>query len=139
MGEEAARRHIMLQERFAGSREVTDLPQTPNGSKRFDQLWRTKEGKLVIVEAKGPKAVLDWRQGSGDLDSGTMVKQGTLEYVRTIVADMESRALTSPLDAKYAAEIRAAIEDRSLQYVLVQATENHGKYAGAQMKHFKIF
>ncbi|WP_086777959.1 hypothetical protein [Streptomyces griseus] len=139
LGEEAARRHIMLQERFAGSREVTDLPQTPNGSKRFDQLWRTKEGKLVIVEAKGPKAVLDWRQGSGDLDSGTMVKQGTLEYVRTILADMESRALTSPLDAKYAAEIRAAIEDRSLQYVLVQATENHGKYAGAQMKHFKIF
>lgn len=139
LGEESARRHLMLQERFAGAREVTDLPQTPNGSKRFDQLWRTKEGKLVVVEAKGPKAVLDWRRGNGDLDSGTMVRQGTLEYVRTILADMESRALASPLDAKYAAEIRAAIEDKSLQYVLVQAAENQGKYAGAQMKHFKIF
>ncbi|OLO33226.1 hypothetical protein PZ61_0223840 [Streptomyces sp. MNU77] len=139
LGEESARRHLMLQERFAGAREVTDLPQTPNGSKRFDQLWRTKEGKLVIVEAKGPKAVLDWRRGNGDLDGGTMVKQGTLEYVRTILADMESRALASPLDAKYAAEIRSAIEDKSLQYVLVQAAENQGKYTGAQMKYFKIF
>ncbi|MFI1248351.1 hypothetical protein ACH4TY_16865 [Streptomyces anulatus] len=139
LGEESARRHLMLQGGFVGAREVTDLPQTPNGSKRFDQLWRTKEGKLVIVEAKGPKAVLDWRRGNGDLDGGTMVRQGTLEYVRTILADMESRALTSPLDAKYAAEIRAAIEDRSLQYVLVQAAENQGKYTGAQMKHFKIF
>ncbi|MFI1783310.1 hypothetical protein [Streptomyces rubiginosohelvolus] len=139
LGEEAARRHLMLQERFEGAREVTDLPQTPNGSKRFDQLWRTNESKLVIVEAKGPKADLDWRRGNGDLDSGTMVKQGTLEYVRTILADMESRALVSPLDAKYAAEIRSAIDDKSLQYVLVHASENHGTYAGAQLKYFKIF
>ncbi|PCG86516.1 hypothetical protein CIB93_08475 [Streptomyces sp. WZ.A104] len=139
LGEDAARRHLMLQGGFEGSREITDLPNTPNGSKRFDQLWRTKDGNLVIVEAKGPNANLDWRRGNGILDSGTMVKQGTLEYVRTIVADMESRALTSPLDAKYAQEIRAAIENKTLQYVLVQASENPGTYAGAHMKHFKIF
>ncbi|MFH8481143.1 hypothetical protein [Streptomyces sp. NPDC018055] len=138
LGEEAARRHMMLQE-FPGAREVTDLPSTPNGSKRFDQLWRTEDGKLVVVEAKGPKGDLDWRRGNGDLDSGTMVRQGTLEYVRTIVADMESRALTSPVDAKYAQEIRTAIKNKTLQYVLVQASENPGKYAGAQMKYFKIF
>ncbi|APS21494.1 hypothetical protein TK78_23175 [Streptomyces sp. Tue 6075] len=62
---EAARRHLMLQERFKGARKVTDLPQTPNDSKRFDQLWRTNEGKLVIVEAKGPKADLDYRATLG--------------------------------------------------------------------------
>ncbi|WP_326781219.1 hypothetical protein OG481_18920 [Streptomyces longwoodensis] len=139
LGEEAARRHMLLQDEFAGAHEITDLPETPNGSKRFDQLWRDEDGNLIIVEAKGPNARLDWRRGNGVLDSGTMVKQGTLEYVRTIVADMEERALFSPNDAKYAEEIRTAIDNKSLRYVLVQATENTGKYAGAELKHFKIF
>ncbi|MFF2325594.1 MULTISPECIES: hypothetical protein [unclassified Streptomyces] len=139
LGEEASRRHILLQEQFKGFREVTDLPETPNGSRRFDQLWRSEDGNLVIVEAKGPNATLLWRRGNGDLDRGTMVKQGTLEYVRTILADMESRALTTPLDGKYAAEIRAALKSKTLQYVLVQATENPGTYAGATLEYFKIF
>ncbi|MEU4928056.1 hypothetical protein AB0G54_16320, partial [Streptomyces yokosukanensis] len=139
LGEEAARRHMLLQPEFAGAKEITDLPETANGSKRFDQLWRDKDGHLVIVEAKGPNARLDWRHGNGPRDSGTMVKQGTMEYVRTILADMDERAVFSPNDAKYAEEIREAIKDKSLQYVLVQATENTGKYAGAELKHFKIF
>ncbi|WP_237530240.1 hypothetical protein [Streptomyces sp. SID3915] len=130
----------MLQlKEFEGAREITDLPDTPNGSRRFDQLWRDKDGNLVIVEAKGPKGVLLWRQGYGELDSRTSVKQGTLEYVRTIVAEMEERATFSPKDAKYAAEIKDAIADETLRYVLVQATENTGQYAGAELRHFKIF
>ncbi|MFJ8109703.1 hypothetical protein [Streptomyces sp. NPDC096132] len=139
LGEEAARRHMLLQEEFKGSHEITDLPETPNGSKRFDQLWRDKDGNLIIVEAKGPNARLDWRQGNGAQDSGTMVKQGTIEYVRTILADMQARGAFSPNDAKYAREIRKAIKNQTLQYVLVQATENTGKYAGAELKHFKLF
>ncbi|WP_369391648.1 hypothetical protein AB5J72_31580 [Streptomyces sp. CG1] len=139
LGEEAARHHMLLQKEFEGATEIADLPETPNGSRRFDQLWRAKDGHLIIVEAKGPTARLDWRLGNGDVDRGTMVKQGTIEYVRTIAADMEDRALTSPDDAKYAEEIRAAIENKSLQYVLVQALENNGKYAGAELHHFKIF
>ncbi|MGC8919107.1 hypothetical protein AB7952_09095 [Streptomyces sp. PG2] len=139
LGEEAARHHMLQLEEFAGAREITDLPETANGSRRFDQLWRDKDGNLVIVEAKGPAATLDWRQGNGALDKGTMVKQGTIEYVRTICADMEQRAFVSPNDAKYAREIRTAIDNKTLRYVLVQATENAGKYAGAELKHFKIF
>ncbi|MFD7439115.1 hypothetical protein ACFV6X_32185, partial [Streptomyces sp. NPDC059861] len=139
LGEEAARRHMLVQKEFDGAREITDLPETANGSRRFDQLWRDKDGNLIIVEAKGPNARLDWRQGNGAQDSGTMVKQGTIEYVRTILADMDERAVFSPKDAKYAEEIRTAIENKSLNYVLVQAAENTGKYAGAELKHFKIF
>ncbi|WP_157977468.1 hypothetical protein [Streptomyces triticisoli] len=139
LGEEAARRHMLLQKEFAGAEEITDLPETANGSRRFDQLWRDKDGNLIIVEAKGPTAKLDWRQGNGELDSGTMVKQGTIEYVRTILADMDERAIFSPNDAKYAKEIREAIENKTLRYVLVQAAENTGQYAGAGLKHFKIF
>ncbi|MFD4032141.1 hypothetical protein ACFWVP_16860 [Streptomyces sp. NPDC058637] len=139
LGEEAARKHMLLLKEFDGAREITDLPETPNGSRRFDQLWRDKDGNLIIVEAKGPQGTLDWRQGNGELDSRTLVKQGTLEYVRTVVADMEARGPFSPEDAKYAEEIDTAITNKTLRYVLVQATENAGKYAGAELKHFKIF
>ncbi|MDH6630276.1 hypothetical protein M2271_008136 [Streptomyces sp. LBL] len=139
LGEEAARRHMLLQKEFEGAYEIADLPETANGSKRFDQLWRDKDGNLIIVEAKGPAGRLDWRQGNGSLDRSTLVKQGTIEYVRTIVADMEQRAFASPKDAKYAAEIKTAIQQKTLRYVLVQATENTGQYAGATLKNFKIF
>jgi hypothetical protein len=141
LGEEAARRHMLLQDEFKGAKEVDypPLPETPNGSRRFDQLWREKDGSLILVEAKGPHGTLDWRQGNGELDSNTMVKQGTIEYVRTVVSDMEQRAFTSPGDAKYAAEIKKAIENKTLRYVLVQATENTGRYAGAELKYFKLF
>ncbi|MFI0780608.1 hypothetical protein [Streptomyces sp. NPDC021212] len=139
LGEEAARRHMLQQPEFQGAKEIIDLPETPNGAKRFDQLWRTKEGNLLIVEAKGPKGDLEWRRGNGDLDQGMKVKQGTIEYVRTIVADMQDRAWLSPDDGKYAAEIQAAIDNKTLEYVLVQATENSGTYAGAELKYFKIF
>ncbi|MCX5343466.1 hypothetical protein [Streptomyces atratus] len=140
LGEEAARRHMLLQEEFKGAKEVDDppLPETPNGSRRFDQLWRDKDGNLVIVEAKSPNGTLDWRQGAGKFDR-FMVKQGTIEYVRTIMAEMADRGALSPGDAKYAAEIRTAIKNKTLRYVLVQAAENTGTYAGAELKHFKLF
>ncbi|MGE7389910.1 hypothetical protein ACQKM2_30965 [Streptomyces sp. NPDC004126] len=128
----------MLKE-FEGAREITDLPETPNGSRRFDQLWRTKDGNLLVVEAKAPNGDLKWRQGAGDLDEKTQVKQGTLGYVRTVASDMETRAIASPKDGKYAEEIRIAIENKTLQYVLVTAVENSGTYAGAELKYFKIF
>ncbi|MEZ0028569.1 hypothetical protein P3T36_007636, partial [Kitasatospora sp. MAP12-15] len=139
LGEEAARRHMLLQPEFEGAKEITDLPETANGSKRFDQLWRDKDGHLIIVEAKGPKATLDWRLGNGPEDQMTKVKQGTLEYVRTIAADMDDRALVTPKDGEYAEEIRKAIEDGTLRYVLVQAIENNGEYAGAELSYLKIF
>ncbi|MER6250008.1 hypothetical protein ABT224_01230 [Streptomyces sp. NPDC001584] len=141
LGEEAARRHMLQQKEFEGAKEVDDppLPETPNGSKRFDQLWRDKDGNLVIVEAKSPNGVLEWRQSNGRPDGTVMVKQGSIEYVRTILADMKDRAFTSPDDVRYATEIEDAIEAETLRYVLVQANENTGKYAGAVLKYFKLF
>ncbi|MFC8590704.1 hypothetical protein [Streptomyces atroolivaceus] len=140
LGEEAARRHMLRQVEFEGARELTDLPETANGSKRFDQLWRDKDGNLLIVEAKSPNGTLDWRQSNGHPSGGTfMVKQGSLDYVRTIVADMKDRVLESPGEAKYIKEIEAAIKDKTLRYVLVQASENTGTYAGAVLKYFKLF
>ncbi|MFH8515216.1 hypothetical protein ACH4CE_08875 [Streptomyces gelaticus] len=139
LGEEAARRHMLLQKEFEGAHEITDLPETANGSKRFDQLWRDKDGNLVIVEAKSPNGTLEWRHGNGRLDRGFMVKQGSLEYVRTIIADMKERVMTSPGEAKYIIELENAIKYKTLRYVLVQASENSGQYAGAMLKYFELF
>ncbi|MFF2958477.1 hypothetical protein ACFVT1_06060 [Streptomyces sp. NPDC057963] len=140
LGEEAARRHMLRQVEFEGAHELTDLPETANGSKRFDQLWRDKDGNLIIVEAKSPNGTLDWRQSNGHPSGGTfMVKQGSLDYVRTIVADMKDRVIESPGEAKYIKEIEDAIKDKTLRYVLVQASENTGTYAGAVLKDFKLF
>ncbi|MEU5812072.1 hypothetical protein ABZ812_35120, partial [Streptomyces sp. NPDC047718] len=146
LGEEAARRHMLQQKEFEGFEEKTDLPETPNGSKRFDQLWEDKDGNIVIVEAKAPNARLDWRQSNsdpvhGDPDNIMMVKQGTIEYVRTVVADMKGRAFVSPKDGTYARKIEAAMSSvpPKLRYVLVQAVENTGQYAGAELKYFNIF
>ena len=52
---------------------------------------------------------------------------------------MEQRAFVSPNDAKYAREIRTAIDNKTLRYVLVQATENAGKYAGAELEALQDF
>ncbi|MEU9008710.1 hypothetical protein AB0D12_02765 [Streptomyces sp. NPDC048479] len=139
LGEEAARRHMLLQKEFEGAHEIADLPETANGSKRFDQLWRDKDGNLIIVEAKSPNGVLEWRQSNGHPGGKVMVKQGSLEYVRTIVADMKDRVFESPGEANYIKEIEDAIKAKTLRYVLVQATENTGTYAGSVLKHFKLF
>ncbi|MFE7265470.1 hypothetical protein ACFU9B_25860 [Streptomyces sp. NPDC057592] len=139
LGEEAARRHMLLQKEFEGAHEITDLPETANGSKRFDQLWRDKDGNLVIVEAKSPNGTLEWRQGNGPLDHRFKVKQGSLGYVRTIIADMRERVMTSPGEAKYIAELENAIKYETLRYVLVQASENTGQYAGSVLKYFELF
>ncbi|MFJ7998763.1 hypothetical protein ACIQ7D_16700 [Streptomyces sp. NPDC096310] len=140
LGEEAARRHILRQVEFEGAYELTDLPETANGSKRFDQLWRDKDGNLIIVEAKSPKGTLEWRQSNNHPSGGTyMVKQGSLDYVRTIVADMKDRIAESPGEAKYIKEIEDAIKNKTLRYVLVQASENTGEYAGAVLKYCELF
>jgi hypothetical protein len=52
---------------------------------------------------------------------------------------MGKRAFLSPKDAQHAKEIRTAIRNETLRYILVQATENTGKYAGSELKHRNIF
>ncbi|WP_413753610.1 hypothetical protein NRF20_29485 [Streptomyces sp. R-74717] len=47
--------------------------------------------------------------------------------------------MTSPGEAKYITKLENAIKDKALRYVLVQASENTGQYAGAVLKYFKLF
>ncbi|MGM0359353.1 hypothetical protein ACNFRX_05000 [Streptomyces griseoaurantiacus] len=146
LGEAAARHHV-IPEKFAGS-ERMDLPQTPNGANMFDDVYKLKEdGHYLIVEEKAPAGDLDWRQGKADPDpadptahdggaQGMRVKQGTRPYIRTILAEMTNRG---GKDAEIAAKLRAALRDGKLQYVLVKASDNPGpSYAGATIEHLKI-
>ncbi|MFG2379964.1 hypothetical protein [Streptomyces avermitilis] len=134
LGEGAARLHVIPHE-FPDAVRIEDLPQTGNGAHQLDDVYRRKNGNLLIVEEKAPNAGLDRRRGAGPA-KGFMVKQGTLPYLETIVSEMEKRG---PRDKQLAAEIRRAIRRKTLEYVMVKANENTGTYAGSVIKHFKIF
>lgn len=134
LGEQAAELHVVPKE-FPGA-EWVELPKTPNGADMFDQVYKLgDDGKYLIVEAKAPSGDLGWRKGSGSAQ-GIMVKQGTKEYVHTILTEMWKRG---GKDRTIADSLFDALEDGKLQYVLVKATDNTGSYAGAVLEHFKIY
>ncbi|MGW3212615.1 hypothetical protein ACWDBC_10200 [Streptomyces parvus] len=134
LGEGSARLHV-IPEIFPNAREITDLPRTPNGSRAFDQLYELDGGEFLIVEAKAPDGRLGWRQGAG-VDASRQVKQGTLEYVQTIITEMYSRA---GRDRKIAEQLQLALLDKKIQYVMVKAKDHTGAYTGGELRHFKIF
>ncbi|GGX36382.1 hypothetical protein [Streptomyces noursei] len=145
LGEQAAALHVIPHE-FHGA-EVVDLPKTPTGANMFDQVYKIDDGGYLIVEAKAPSGDLDWRHGRADPDpanphlddggaQGMRVKQGTKVYVRTILAEMQKRG---GRDAEIAAELRTALREGKLQYVLVKANHPIGSsYAGAKLDYLKI-
>ncbi|MFF1839551.1 hypothetical protein ACFVXE_36090, partial [Streptomyces sp. NPDC058231] len=148
LGEKAAALHVVPHQ-FPHA-EVIDLPKTPNGANMFDQVYRTGDnGERLIVEAKAPSGDLDWRHGRADPEDptnphagdnggaqGMRVKQGTRLYIRTILGEMTKRG---GRDAEIAAELRNALKEGKLQYVLVKAHDPVGSsYAGAMLEHLKI-
>ncbi len=67
------------------------LPKTANGADMFDQVYKLgDDGSYLIVEAKAPSADLGWRKGAGPYE-GMLVKQGTKEYLFTILEKMWAR------------------------------------------------
>ncbi|MFD3412319.1 hypothetical protein [Streptomyces cyaneofuscatus] len=143
LGEESASLHV-VPEKFPDA-VAQPLPKTANGANMFDQLYRRAGGKLLIIEAKAPSSGLIWRRGLGEAD-GLMVKQGTREYLQTIIAEMEARPHLTVTDdagkvwtnAQLASELDAALTGGTLEYAMVRATEGQGTYAGAVIEHFKI-
>lgn len=134
LGEDASRYHV-IPHAFPEA-ELINLPKTPNGANMFDDLYKLPgDDGFLIVEQKAPAATLGWRQGVGDIAQGMMVKQGTREYAHTIITLMWKRG---GRDREIADLLFDALEDGKLQYVLVQASENTGSYAGAILQHLKI-
>lgn len=111
------------------------------GRDRFDQVYRTTDGRYVVVEAKGSERVsLGTRMGH----TGQRVTQGTREYFETILNEMDKRAEkasgTPAGDAEQALadQLRDALRRNKVDYVLVHAESKGTQYAGYQMKQFDI-
>ncbi|MFF4156586.1 hypothetical protein [Streptomyces sp. NPDC001678] len=137
-GEDVAEFHAMP-ENFPDAAKIEDLYKPPNGSRAFDQVWERPDGHYVVVEAKAPDGRLGTREGNGSATLRTkLVKQGTRDYLLTILADMEDRAAQVPRDAELAEKIREALDAGKVDYVKVQAENNLGQYAGYELTHFDI-
>ncbi|WP_432175181.1 hypothetical protein [Streptomyces sp. Tue6028] len=140
LGEDAAEHHA-IPGNFENAIRVDDKAF---GNNRFDQIYKTGDGRYVVVEAKGsPRAKLGIRKGH----SGRLVTQGTREYFQTILDEMEKRAdrnenkgLIKEADAErgLAEDLRAALAGDKVDYVLVQAKADGAKYAGYEMKQFDL-
>ncbi|MFE2128057.1 hypothetical protein [Streptomyces amritsarensis] len=135
LGEGAARLHVVPAE-FTNPQWI-DLMDTGHGARRFDQLYRLDNGTgdFLIVEAKAPGGELAWRQGAGP-HANMKVKQGTIEYVRTILEEMKARGGT---DKKIADQMIPALRRQKVQYVMVQANKHTGTYAGAELSYFDLY
>ncbi|ULR51683.1 hypothetical protein [Streptomyces deccanensis] len=152
LGEEAAARHV-IPNKYPDAQWI-DLPKTSNGANMFDQLYRLDDGSLLIVEAKAPQSGLMWRKGAGAA-KGWMVKQGTQDYVLTIISEMQKKSELPALDSAgnpvrnsagetvtngdIAGDILRALVGRKLKYVMVKANESTGSYAGAKLEHFDLY
>ncbi|WP_328552857.1 hypothetical protein [Streptomyces sp. NBC_00358] len=132
-GENVAEHHA-IPEHYPGAERLDDGAL---GNNRFDQVYRTTDGRYVVVEAKGSeRAGLGVRKGH----SGHLVTQGTREYFETIVQKMKDRARLNG-DVKeraLAKQLEQALNTDNVDYVLVKAQSNGAKYAGYQMKQFDI-
>ncbi|WP_308101094.1 hypothetical protein [Streptomyces sp. S07_1.15] len=134
MGEAAAQHHA-IPENFEGARLEFGGLDGPGGANRFDQIWRRPDGGFVVVEAKGSlTAQLGSRWGS----SGGRVMQGTRGYFETILDQMKKNSAKFPEEAALGKELRAALKQGKVDYVLVKANVVDGTYAGYQMKHFDL-
>ncbi|MCY0954405.1 hypothetical protein [Streptomyces sp. H27-S2] len=147
LGEKAAELHVIPRE-FKNAVPIT-LPKTPNGANMFDAAYRLEEGEVLIVEAKAPKGELDWRHGRADPEhptnptigdngwaQGLRVQQGTRPHIRTILAEMTRRGGD---EATLATELRTALKEGKLKYVLVKANAPSGSTcAGAKLEYFKV-
>ncbi|WP_225628656.1 hypothetical protein [Streptomyces werraensis] len=140
LGEYAAERHA-VPEHYPGAVRLDD---GAFGNNRFDQVYRTPDGRYVVVEAKGStKAVLGVRKGH----SGRLVTQGTREYFETILKEMEKRAAKQKkagfleqarAERALARDLEAALDAGKVDYILVKADFDGPQYAGYQMKSFNL-
>ncbi|MFJ8672611.1 toxin glutamine deamidase domain-containing protein [Streptomyces sp. NPDC093589] len=179
-GEDVAEYHAMP-EHFPNATRVDDRG---SGNNRFDQIWHQpgKDPEFIVVEAKGStEAGLGTRQGlpspeapdqpRGDTEDGAaqdaprpgvpLVKQGTREYFKVILHEMESRAARNliaaskePDPAKAQALERAAEAEQQLaqdlddalmdeekikvKYVLVKGNADGERHNGYEMKEFEV-
>lgn len=107
---------------------VERLDDGARGSGRFDQIYKTADGRIVVVEAKSVFAKLGER-----LHGKRRVQQGTPEYFDEILKAMRNRG-----ESDLVVQLEDALDQGKIDYVVVRAKANNGVYSGYDMAHFDI-
>ncbi|MEU6174620.1 hypothetical protein ABZ832_22240 [Streptantibioticus parmotrematis] len=135
---EAIAKHHVIPEHYAGAVQEP-LHGPANGNDQFDQVWRTHDGRYVVVEAKSSVRT---DLGARNLPDGVRVSQGTRAYFEDILREMEKRAAKNPAkyssDGDLARQLSHALDEGKLDYIVVKGNENSGRYAGYSMRKFNI-
>ncbi|MFB8249568.1 hypothetical protein ACFC5X_31575, partial [Streptomyces sp. NPDC055952] len=134
---EAVAEHQVIAELYPNSTRQP-LYGPANGNDQFDQLWRREDGGFVVVEAK---STVDTRLGKRDVptpDGKRAAMQGTREYFMDILAHMRSRGRDFPSERELARELKTALAQGKVDYILVKGKVDGGQYAGYEKQQFDI-
>ncbi|GGL67211.1 hypothetical protein GCM10010129_08240 [Streptomyces fumigatiscleroticus] len=101
-----------------------------NGNDQFDQVWKHDDGRIVVIEAKSSP---DTELGRRTLPGGKQVSQGSREYFLDILQAMRKRG-----EHDLVSDLRKALRDGKLEYVVVKGERNAGTYTGYRYRRFDI-
>ncbi len=117
-----------------GATEIKPSPFAPkNGNDQFDQIYRTEDGDIVIVEAKSStKTELGERTVKPDGGEPRRVSQGTRAYLEDILKAMEERGRKpgNTEERALAREIRAKLKQGRVVYSVFKGNpvDNYKKH-----------
>ncbi|WP_328732864.1 hypothetical protein OHT20_31685 [Streptomyces caniferus] len=127
-GEKAAEHHFIA-EHYPDFEKQT-LLGPKNGNDQFDQVWKHEDGRVVVIEAKSSTGT---NLGPRTLPNGRRVSQGSREYFFDIIRMMEKRG-----EFDVVRDLKRALTDGKLEYVVVRGERNAGRYTGLQYRRFDI-
>ncbi|MCI5121296.1 MAG: hypothetical protein D3908_08945, partial [Candidatus Electrothrix sp. AUS4] len=112
LGEQAAEGVMKAK---SGAKKIYPHGKSYSISGDFDQVWKVGD-EFHIIEAKGGSSGL----GSRAIGEGVRAEQGTVEYATSIAENMARNGATKEI-RQLGQELRAAIRDGKVKYILVRA------------------
>ncbi len=137
LGERTAEHHA-VQEHFPDAQKV-DLPDLGYGQRQFDQVYEMPDGRMVVVEAKGPSADLGSSKIEGPNGQKIPVGQGRRDYFEHITDAMTARGeLLGNGEKELAEKLNNALANGKVEYVVVKPVMKDGAYDGYSLKYFNL-
>ncbi|MBO0917491.1 hypothetical protein [Streptomyces laculatispora] len=130
-GEEVARLHA-IPELYPNAKPET-LHGPANGNDQFDQVYRDGD-RFIVVEAKSH---VDTKLGERVVN-GARYSQGSRTYFLDILDQMKKRKREFPSEGKLSTDLRDALRDGRVDYVVVRGQDNAGTYTGYSTQKFDI-
>ncbi|WP_146610518.1 hypothetical protein [Streptomyces sp. AC1-42T] len=130
-GEGVARLHA-IPELYPNAKPET-LHGPKNGNAQFDQVYKDGD-RFIVVEAKSH---VDTPLGER-LINGARYSQGSRTYFLDILDQMEKRRRNFPSDGRLSADLRSALRDGRVDYIVVRGQDNAGTYTGYSTQKFDI-